>query len=132
MNMRALLDLCLVETLESKIDLTAASEDDLKKIASEFDSPEGGTWSYEPAFSLYDHIHDYGERAAWFSGLLEDDDDPEGLAHIQGLMEAPAFDPIVLWLTAEGDVYIWDGNHRLGAACLRGESTIPAIVGIAD
>jgi hypothetical protein len=122
----------LIETITSSVDLSSASKDQLKQIASEYDDPEGGTWEFVPNFPIHEYIHDARDRAEWFQRTLRNETDPESREHLTSLMKASTFEPIILWITATGDVYIWDGNHRLGAACLRDEDTIPAIVGTAD
>lgn len=96
------------------LDEAVSDEEQIKQIASEFDDVEGTSWSYDPAFSLDDHFHDLGDRARWFkkSGPHQ-------------LLDEPA----VIFINHEGNVFVWDGNHRIGKAASEGASTIASYVG---
>lgn len=102
------------------------------------DSEQGGgpvaafDWHFEPAFHVNVAIDGMSpqERASWMQDEIEADDEEDGLRGYRVMVGQEIEDPVVLTLD-RGQVFCWDGNHRIGACCLGGVSTLPAVVGVA-
>jgi hypothetical protein len=84
-------------------------------------------WQFEPEFQLSliggDHwIEWFAQEQAYAA-----EDGREG--YYDSMLDREIIEPIVV-LMRDGKGYVWDGNHRVGAALSRGLTTISAIVGV--
>jgi hypothetical protein len=67
-------------------------------------------------------------RTAWMRDEIQmwaDEGDPE---RYDGMLGHDILEPVVA-VEVDGEAYLWDGNHRVGAALMNGKTTVPAIVG---
>lgn len=86
---------------------------------------------YEPRFPLK-YVPGMEDRAAWFLAKLHRslDGDPACCADLHAKLMGHDDRPVLLHVDPSGECRaVLDGNHRIGAALARGESTIPAFVG---
>jgi hypothetical protein len=67
--------------------------------------------------------------AAWMSDTLRSPDGQKAWGWMLDV-EADAQDPVIVVEGADGEPYVWDGNHRIGAAAMRKRETVMAFVGL--
>lgn len=121
----------LVEPDEDEIkESVAPSTAEMNAVRDEF-WDENYSISFEPNFPL-DYIPEVEHRAGWFISEYKKalaDADEEWRADMEKKFVGRDVRPVALFVDEDGEVkVVADGNHRIGAALARGETTIPAFV----
>ena len=86
------------------------------------------TWQRIDGYDLA-RVADHQGWKDWFAlevTMWAEEGDPK---RFEDMMSGPILEPVVI-LEREGVAYVWDGNHRIGAAITRGLATISAYVGV--
>lgn len=126
-------------------DWSAASEDELRDEAQywaeqgepgdrDYMDPDEAVWTFVPAFSVAEAMsasHGSVERAAQFlTSEFSSPNVPEcRKAEWRAIQRVGPLAPVVF--IDRGDAkFVWDGWHRIALAAVRGDVTMPAIVGV--
>lgn len=99
-------------------------------------NPDDVDWSLVDDFSLDRVAVDVADREGWIEfirneiRMFREDAMPERADYYEDLARGRVTndEPIVVFENEKGG-FVWDGNHRFAAACFRGDTTIPAVVG---
>ena len=95
--------------------------------------PSDFLWSYDSAFPLLRIGGDSEDLVKWAAeervAWIESFGDERGLELSECWLSNPEDRPIVVVVGTDGRIYVWDGNHRIGAALAAGRFAVPAIVG---
>lgn len=92
--------------------------------------PEHYDWKFVPNFDINEVK---GSKASWEEWMEDEIDtwDSEGEPdRYHDLLTDPEIHDPILGPYVDGKLYLWDGNHRVGASHMVNRPTVPAIVGI--
>lgn len=97
--------------------------------------PGGGkasdyVWRYDPAYPISKPIDGLKPkaRAQWMRDEIRNFELDGYPGRYDELLSQDIQEPVVA-VEVNGETYLWDGNHRVGACCLTGRKTVPAVVG---
>lgn len=96
--------------------------------------PETSNWSLiiaHPTNVLIPIMGSIKEYKEWFKNEVKDLSDIRGLEYFDDMIDNDIRDPIILSYV-NGKFFVWDGWHRLSAAIISGQKTIPVILGKKD
>jgi hypothetical protein len=89
--------------------------------------PDHASWHYEENFDL-SCLADQNNWIDWFKQEQQWAKN-DGRSGYGDMLDREIIEEIVV-LVRDGQGYVWDGNHRVGAAFTRGLKTLKAIIGV--
>lgn len=90
-------------------------------------NPDMVNWRFDPRFDIA-CLGNQKEWAEWFDDECKMVAEDGRGGYYDDMLQGEIYDEIVV-LVRDGIGYIWDGNHRTGAAFKRGLRQLKAIVG---
>lgn len=97
------------------------------------EDPEDLAWVFVDVFPLDALDSSASDWARWFAQENEEADVPDYWMGLMDVVGTSRMDPLVIGLfndPAGVVVNVWDGSHRVGAACTAGLSHLPVVLGV--